>query len=70
MRLLLLGLPVPDADARRALRPLDPEALQEAHLLHIDNGVVVYTALAAERGWPAERYQEWLAGAMQASLLA
>jgi AcrR family transcriptional regulator len=29
----------------------------------------LWTALVTDRGWPAERYQAWLAGAMQDSLL-
>jgi AcrR family transcriptional regulator len=29
----------------------------------------LYTALVGDRGWPAERYQAWLARTMQASLL-
>jgi AcrR family transcriptional regulator len=29
----------------------------------------VWTALVTNRGWPAERYQEWLAGTMKDSLL-
>lgn len=29
----------------------------------------LYTALAGDRGWPAKRYEAWLARAMQDSLL-
>lgn len=30
----------------------------------------LWTALVTDRGWPPERYQQWLAGAMQDSLLS
>jgi AcrR family transcriptional regulator len=59
------------AEALAALGPLrDDLNLDSAtDVLWLLKDPALYTALAVDRGWPAERYQAWLARTMQASLL-
>src|SRR5262249_50626934 len=59
------------AEALAALGPLrDDLGLDGAtDVLWLLKDPGLYTALVGDRGWPAERYQAWLARAMQASLL-
>lgn len=58
-------------DALAALGPLrdglDLDAATD--ILWMLKDPALWTALVTDRGWPAERYQAWLAGAMQDSLL-
>jgi len=59
------------AEALAALGPLrdDLDLDLATDVLWLLKDPALYTALAGDRGWPAERYQAWLARTMQASLL-
>jgi hypothetical protein len=59
------------AEALAALGPLryDLDLDAATDVLWLLKDPALYTALTGDRGWPAERYQAWLARAMQASLL-
>jgi AcrR family transcriptional regulator len=59
------------AEALAALGPLRDDLDLDAatDLLWLLKDPALYTALAGDRGWPAGRYQAWLARTMQASLL-
>jgi len=58
-------------DALAALGPLrDGLDLDGAtDVLWVLKDPALWTALVTDRGWPADRYQAWLAGAMQDSML-
>ena len=58
-------------EALAALGPLRDDLDLDAatDVLWLLKDPALYTALAGDRGWPAERYQAWLARTMQASLL-
>jgi TetR/AcrR family transcriptional regulator, regulator of autoinduction and epiphytic fitness len=59
------------AEALAALGPLRDDLDLDAatDVLWLLKDSALYTALVDDRGWPVERYQAWLARAMQASLL-
>jgi TetR/AcrR family transcriptional regulator, regulator of autoinduction and epiphytic fitness len=59
------------AEALAALGPLRDDLDLDAatDVLWLLKDPALYTALVGDRGWPAERYQAWLARAMHASLL-
>ena len=59
------------AEALAALGPLrgDLDLDTATDVLWLLKDPALYTALAGDRGWPADRYQAWLARTMQASLL-
>lgn len=59
------------AETLAALGPLRDDLDLDAatDVLWLLKDPALYTALAGDRGWPAERYQAWLAHAMQDSLL-
>jgi hypothetical protein len=59
-------------EALAALGPLrdDLDLDTATDVLWLLKDPALYTALVDDRGWPAERYQAWLARTMQASLLA
>ena len=59
------------AETLAALGPLRDDLDLEAatDILWLLKDPALYAALVGDRGWPAERYQAWLARAMQASLL-
>ena len=59
------------AEALAALGPLrdDLDLDTATDVLWLLKDPALYTALVGARGWPAERYQAWLARTMQASLL-
>jgi hypothetical protein len=59
------------AETLAALGPLrdDLDLGAATDVLWLLKDPALYTALVGDRGWPAERYQVWLARAMQASLL-
>jgi hypothetical protein len=59
------------AEALAALGPLrdDLDLDTATDVLWLLKDPALYTALVGDRGWPAGRYQAWLAHAMQASLL-
>ena len=59
------------AEALAALGPLRDDLDLDAatDVLWLLKDSALYTALVDDRGWPAERYQAWLARAMQATLL-
>jgi TetR/AcrR family transcriptional regulator, regulator of autoinduction and epiphytic fitness len=59
------------AEALAALGPLrdDLDLDAAADVLWLLKDPALYTALIGDRGWPAGRYQAWLARTMQASLL-
>jgi hypothetical protein len=59
------------AEALAAFGPLRDDLDLDAatDVLWLLKDPALYTALVADRGWPTERYQAWLARAMQASLL-
>ena len=59
------------AEALAALGPLRDDLDLDAATddLWLLKDPALYTALAGDCGWPAERYQAWLARTMQASLL-
>ena len=59
------------AETLAALGPLrdDLDLDTATDILWLLKDPALYTALVGDRGWPAERYQEWLARTMQASLL-
>jgi len=58
-------------DALAALGPLRDDLDLDAatDVLWLLKDPALYTALVGDRGWPAERYQAWLARTMQAALL-
>jgi hypothetical protein len=58
-------------DALAALGPLRDglDLAAATDILWVLKDPALWTALVTDRGWPANRYQAWLAGAMQASLL-
>ena len=58
-------------EALAALGPLRDDLDLDAatDVLWLLKDPALYTALAGDRGWPAARYQAWLARTMQASLL-
>jgi AcrR family transcriptional regulator len=59
------------AEALAALGPLrdDLDLDGATDVLWLLKDPALYTALVGDRGWSADRYQEWLARTMQASLL-
>jgi hypothetical protein len=59
------------AEALAALGPLRDDLDLDAatDVLWLLKDPTLYTALIGDRGWPAERYQAWLARTMQAALL-
>jgi AcrR family transcriptional regulator len=57
------------AEALAALGPLRDDLDAATDVLWLLKDPALYTALVGDRGWPAERYQAWLARTMQASLL-
>jgi len=59
------------AETLAALGPLRDDLDLDAatDLLWLLKDPALYTALVGDRGWAAERYQAWLARALQASLL-
>jgi hypothetical protein len=57
------------AERLAALGPLRDDLDTAADVLWLLKDPALYTALVGDRGWPAERYQAWLAHTMQASLL-
>jgi AcrR family transcriptional regulator len=59
------------AETLAALGPLRDDLDLDAatDVLWLLKDPALYTALVGDRGWPAERYQAWLARAMQTSLL-
>jgi AcrR family transcriptional regulator len=59
------------AEALAALGPLRDDLDLDAatDVLWLLKDPALYTALVGDQGWPTERYQAWLARAMQASLL-
>jgi AcrR family transcriptional regulator len=59
------------AEALAALGPLrgDLDLDAATDLLWLLKDPALYTALVGDRGWPAERYEAWLARVMQASLV-
>jgi len=59
------------AEALAALGPFrdDLDLDTATDVLWLLKDPALYTELVSERGWPAERYQAWLARTMQASLL-
>ena len=59
------------AEALAALGPFrdDLDLDTATDVLWLLKDPALYTALVSERGWPAGRYQAWLARTMQASLL-
>lgn len=56
-------------EALAALGPLRGELDTATDVLWLLKDPALYTALVGDLGWPAERYQAWLAHTMQASLL-
>jgi TetR/AcrR family transcriptional regulator, regulator of autoinduction and epiphytic fitness len=58
-------------DALAALGPLRDglDLAAATDILWVLKDPALWTALVTDRAWPAERYQAWLAGAMQDSLL-
>src|SRR5262249_55031811 len=59
------------AEALAALGPLrdDLDLGAATDVLWLLKDPALYTALVGDRGWPADRYQAWLAATMQVSLL-
>lgn len=60
------------AEALAALGPLRDDLDLDAatDVLWLLKDPALFTALVGDRGWPAERYQAWLAHTLRASLLA